>query len=228
MNSRIDTTPQLRWLRRAPEGIDAPARAPRLGVLSGTFNPPTRAHLALGAAALEQLGLHEVLFVLPEAPPHKAELEATLADRSAMVMAALKGKPQFSAAMCTHGLFVDIHRALAAEFPAATEVFFLAGRDAAERILLHWPYDNPAAALAEMLERFQLGVASRGGEFRIPDTAPASAYAHRVHGISLAEEVEALSATLARDRLRRGEPVDSILPRAVADYIRANRLYAPP
>jgi Nicotinic acid mononucleotide adenylyltransferase len=221
-------TPQLRWLRRAPEGIFPDMRTPRLGVLSGTFNPPTRAHLALAGAALEQLGLQEVLFVLPEVPPHKRELEATLADRSAMLMAALKGKTQFSAAMCTHGLFVDIHRAIAPEFPAGTEVFFLAGRDAAERILLHWPYDDPARALAEMFGRFQLGVASRGGQFRIPPDSPAHGYGGRVHNIALAGDVEAVSATLAREKLGRGEPVDHILPRAVADYIRANGLYVSP
>jgi hypothetical protein len=40
MNEMGKREPKLQWLRRAPEGIAArQVGAPRLGVLSGTFNP---------------------------------------------------------------------------------------------------------------------------------------------------------------------------------------------
>ena len=133
--------PKLRWLRRAPAGIVTSASAggrpepsaPRLGVLSGTFNPPTRAHLALAEHASRELRLDEVLFVLPETPPHKKQLEASLEDRAEMLLRALAGSKEFSAAIATHGLFLDIHRALAPHYPPGTRVFFLVGEDAAER-----------------------------------------------------------------------------------------------
>ena len=162
--------PKLRWLRRAPAGIVTSASAggrpepsaPRLGVLSGTFNPPTRAHLALAEHASRELRLDEVLFVLPETPPHKKQLEASLEDRAEMLLRALAGSKEFSAAIATHGLFLDIHRALAPHYPPGTRVFFLVGEDAAERILLDWPYEDPAQALEEMFRRFEFAVARRG------------------------------------------------------------------
>ena len=47
----------------------------RLGILPGTFNPPTLAHIALARAALAQVD--EVLFVLPREFPHKPYQGAT-------------------------------------------------------------------------------------------------------------------------------------------------------
>src|SRR5437899_1696718 len=124
--------PRLRWLRRAPAGIsvkgaDAP-RPPRLGVLSGTFNPPTRAHLALAEAALAALALEEVLFVLPEVLPHKDQLEASLEAREEMLLLAIARNPKFSAGVTSHGLFLDIHRAVVPHFPTDTRTYFLTGR----------------------------------------------------------------------------------------------------
>ena len=47
----------------------AEGRPRRLGILPGTFNPPTRAHVALAEAALGEVD--EALFVLPRSFPHK-------------------------------------------------------------------------------------------------------------------------------------------------------------
>src|SRR5437879_13843505 len=103
--------PRLRWLRRAPAGIsvkgaDAP-RPPRLGILSGTFNPPTRAHLALAEAALAALELAEVLFVLPEVLPHKDQLEASLEAREEMLLLAI-ARNQIGRASCRESVDVMV------------------------------------------------------------------------------------------------------------------------
>ena len=42
--------------------------AERVGVFPGTFNPPTVAHLAIAAAAVEQAGLSRLDLVLSRAP----------------------------------------------------------------------------------------------------------------------------------------------------------------
>src|SRR3989442_2932776 len=112
--------PRLRWLRGAPAGIsvkgaDAP-RPPRLGVLSGTFNPPTRAHLALAEAALAALELAEVLFVLPEVLPHKDQLEASLEAREEMLLLAIARNPKFSAEVTSHGQSLDLNLAITPHF----------------------------------------------------------------------------------------------------------------
>lgn len=222
---RPEKAPELRWLRRAGRAGAGPETALRVGVLSGMFNPPTLAHLALAESAAEQLGLAEVLFVLPEIPPHKEQLEASLEDRAEMVVRSLEGDPRFSAAICTHGLFLDIHGAIQAHYPPGARFFFLAGRDAAERILLEWPYPDIREALTDMFARFDIAVAGRGGEFKVPASSPAAKFRSQIRYLRVPSRYEAIAATLVRKRLARGQPVDNLVPAAAAAYIAARGLY---
>lgn len=213
--------PTLRWLRQ----VERKQGRLRLGVLSGTFNPPTRAHLAMAERAAKQLRLDQVLFVLPEIPPHKVQLEASLEDRAGMLTTAIAGHPEFSAAITSHGLFLDICRALEPHYPVGTQVIFLAGKDAAERILLHWPYADTAAALAEMFARFEIAVAERGGRFQVPADSLAARYVEKIHSLQMPAEWQELSATRARERVSRGEPVADLVPEGVAAVIARRGLY---
>jgi len=215
----------VQWLRRAAH--PAPLR---YGVLSGTFNPPTRAHLALAEAAVRQLRLDEVLFALPETPPHKENLAAGMEDRSRMLRLAIEVNPRFSAAITRHGLLVEIYDAVAPHYPAQARACFLAGPDAAERILLRWPYADREQALQEMFARFDLGVAERTIEGRrsrldIPEGSELSRYAAQIHPLEISDQLAALSATAARDAAARGASLEAIVPAAVACYIRDHRLY---
>jgi nicotinate (nicotinamide) nucleotide adenylyltransferase len=232
---KAQPAPSLRWLRRATQGIrssnvthGAPpgGSAPRLGVLSGTFNPPTRAHVALAEAAVARLALDEVLCVLPEAPPHKAELEASLEERAQMLWVAVQEHAHFSAALVSHGLFLDIHRAVVAHYPAGTQVYFLVGKDAAERILVNWPYEDPLRALEEMFANFSFAVAGRGGAFRLPAGSPAQKFAAQIFALELEPEFQEISATRARDRAARDEPLRGMVPDAVAELIENRGIYS--
>jgi nicotinate (nicotinamide) nucleotide adenylyltransferase len=226
--------PTLRWLRRASRGVlqltgpaapGAPASPPRLGVLSGTFNPPTLAHVALAERAMKQLRLSEVLFVLPAEPPHKAQLGASLEERAQMLWLTVQGRESFSAALCSHGLLLDIHRAAADHFPAATQYLFLAGRDAAERILVHWPYDDIVRALEEMFGRFDFGVADREGKLHLPAGSPAEKYRRQIHSIDLGENFYRISASEVRERAARQESIAELVPDGVAELIESRGLY---
>jgi nicotinate (nicotinamide) nucleotide adenylyltransferase len=232
--SSTQGAPSLRWLRRAVQGIrpssgtkqaQTGASVPQLGVLSGSFNPPTRAHVALADAALAQLALHEVLFVLPEAPPHKAELEASLEERAQMLWLAVQEHAHFSAALVSHGLFLEIHRAVAPHYPAATQFFFLVGKDAAERILLHWPYEDVNKSVEEMFARFSFAVAARQGEFRLPSGAAAERYAAQIHRLDVPGDFSELSSTQARERAAREEPLAGLVPDGVAELIENRGIY---
>src|SRR5215472_9245254 len=79
-----------------------------LGVLPGTFNPPTRAHLALGRAALAHCD--EVLFVLPRALPHKDFEGVGFEARLRLLQAAVADEARFAAASSDGGLFLEIAR----------------------------------------------------------------------------------------------------------------------
>jgi len=220
----MPTAPELRWVRRARRGISAEEAPPRLGVLGGTFNPVTRAHLALAEAALNEFALAEVLFVLPERLPHRTPEDAPLEARLRLVEAALEPFDRFALAVCTHGLFVDIAAALAPHYPAATKVFFLAGSDAADRIL-HWDKAEPVKTLEEMFARFDLIVAGRAGQGVIAGGEELSRFRGQIHRLKLPAEVSDISATAVRERARAGQPIDDLVPPAVADAIRRAGLY---
>src|ERR1035437_7662060 len=95
------TLVRMEFLRRS---MDKPCR--RLGVLPGTFNPVTVAHLALAEAALAVVD--EVVFVLPRQFPHKTYSDAAFDQRVELLDMALAGEPRFSAAASEGGLFVEI------------------------------------------------------------------------------------------------------------------------
>ena len=203
----------------------------RLGVLGGAYNPITRAHLAIAEAAMTRFGIGEVLFLLPQVPPHKTIFGASLEQRLEMMRLAVEDVPRTAVGLSTHGLFVDMYEGLLAVYPHRPEVFFLTGRDAAERILA-WHYDDAEAALKRMFESFQFIVCSRQGPFTLPNDPLLASYRHRIHSCELPPQagsgppVDAISATEVRERRERGLPIDDLVPPPVAAYIAANRLYA--
>lgn len=195
----------MQLLRRAP---GAPAR---LAVLPGTFNPPTRAHLALARAALAVA--EEVLFVLPRALPHKGWEGADFKDRLRMLEVAAAGEARFSIGASRRGLFVEIARECREIYGQRVRLSFVCGRDAAERIV-GWDYGTPGA-IEGMLEEFDLLVAAREGSYQPPECLRA-----RVRPLSL-PALDAVSATEVRRRMAGGEPWEHLVPEAVAPLARA-------
>ena len=110
----------------------------RLGVLPGTFNPPTRAHLALADAALAHCD--EVLFVLPRALPHKDYSGVGFQERLKLLGGVVAEHPRYAAAASDGGLFVEIAKECRSVYGREVEMAFLCGRDAAERIV-GWKYE---------------------------------------------------------------------------------------
>jgi nicotinate-nucleotide adenylyltransferase len=184
----------------------------RLGILPGTFNPVTVAHLTLARAALSHVD--EVVFVLPRVFPHKDYSGASFDDRIAMLDAALD-HPAFSIATAEGGLFVEIARECRAEYGDSVRLAILCGRDAAERIA-GWDYGS-LNAFPEMLREFDLLVAPRSGPYHPP---PDLAAAIRCLDTP---EMDAVSATEVRERAARGEPWQHLVP-APARPI-AHRIY---
>jgi nicotinate-nucleotide adenylyltransferase len=215
---------RLSFFRVAPAGVSIIPQDRRLGILSSAFNPITRAHVALAQSALDRYQLHEVLFVLPITQPHKTIHDAPVESRLRMIELAVRGSPAFSIGTCTHGLFVDICRAAASAYPPQTRLWFISGRDAAERILT-WPYPDPAKALGELFAQADLLVADREGTFVLPDSTTVRDYAGHVHHLPLPAEYSHVSATEIRTRLAKGEDVSGLVPPPVLAYILGQRLY---
>jgi nicotinic acid mononucleotide adenylyltransferase len=141
-----------------------------------------------------------------------------------MMQLAVADRPYATVGLSSHGLFLDIYEALRRVYPPETEVFFLTGRDAAERILT-WDYDDAPAALQQMFTSFQLIVCDRAGTFQLPNDPLLGPYRQRIHRCPLSDNLDHISSTAVRQRLQQGHAIDAFVPAAVAAYIQQHKLY---
>jgi nicotinate-nucleotide adenylyltransferase len=182
----------------------------KVGILAGSFNPPTIAHIELALAASSCMDL--ILFVVPRVFPHKEYSGATLAQRVEMLDAIAPAIP-YAIASSEQGLFVDIARESRDHYGTQVQLSFICGRDAAERIL-HWDYGR-SGVVDEMLREFELLVAPRGGHF-----SPPAEYRDRIHPLPVRGRHEEVSSTEVRERIARGEPWEHLVPERIRERVR--------
>ena len=183
----------------------------RLGILPGTFNPVTVAHLGLASAARRHCD--EILFVLPRILPHKEYSGVSFEQRLELIDAVLEADSRFSLAVAEAGLFVEIAHECRQAYGPGVRLSFLCGRDAAERIA-GWDY-GASGTFAQMLRQFDLLVARRNGEY-----LPPSKLSGGMERLELPAGFDHVSATEVRERLRRGDTWEHLVPPAIHDRVR--------
>ncbi len=194
------------------------ARARRLGVLGGTFDPPHVGHLALAEWACGALGLERVLFVPAGAPPHKRRALTPVVQRVAMTRLAVRGNPAFTVSTVEAqrpgpSYTVDTLRALAAAEPGA-EWWLLMGADMFAT-LDDWREPGEITRLAG------IAVALRPGAPR----PRAGTWARRARLHWFDNPGLEVSSSALRARVRAGRSVRYLVPDAVARYVATRGLY---
>ena len=179
-----------------------------LGILPAAFNPPTIAHLALAEAGLQHVD--EVLFVLPREFPHKTFEGASLPERVEMTRRVIEPEPRFSLAIADRGLFADIARESRQVF-GQVPLSFLCGRDAAERIVT-WDYGEPGA-FERMLREFSLLVASRQGDFEVPEQ-----FRNAIRCLTM-NSLDEVSSSEVRRRIAAREAWQDLVPAAIREQV---------
>jgi len=190
---------------------DEEALRARVGVFGGTFDPVHVGHLAIAFAALESVPLDRVLFVPARRSPLKdRDPLASVADRVAMLEAAMASEPRFALSRLELerdgvSYTVDTLEALRAE----GELFLILGSDALAG-LAQWRAPDRIRELATIL------VAARPG-------APEPDPMHRARAFD-APRLDISSREL-RDRAARGMSLRYLVPDAVWDHIKKRGLY---
>ena len=212
----------------------------RVGLLGGTFDPIHRGHLQLAEAALRVAGLEKVYLVTSVRPPHKTrKTEANFLDRHAMVALAALDHPRLIPSSLEYGregksYSVDTIRQFKQRLGAASEVFFVLGIDTFLDIS-SWKDFERLPRLCRFLVFSRPGFDESQLALRIPrgflesacvidERNPISLAPHR-RCYLYREFSNGISSSEVRERIRRGQSVNDMLPPAVLEYIGKNRLY---
>ena len=188
----------------------------RLGLFGGSFDPVHRGHLLVAQAAMEELGLTRLYFILAAQSPFKPENQpAPDAVRLQLLRLALVGRTNWKIdeqeiQRGGTSYTIDTLRGYARRFPGA-ELFYLIGADNVAKLPL-WREANELARLAKFV------VIPRPGDPAQPFPAP-------FRGRQLNGFPFGVSSSQIRTRVRAGLPIDQLVPSAVAEAIRNNQLY---
>ena len=189
-----------------------------IGFLGGRFDPVHFGHLGAAQDACAQYQLDRLVFVPTAQVPHQSQrIYAAAEDRLAMLRLATAAQPQFEISefeLGQHGVSYthDSVRHFRQLHPQG-RLFWIIGGD--QLVRLHeWKGIHELARLIEFI------VLARPGQPRQPAVAIPGLRLHDCAG-RLAET----SSTGLRDHVKRGLPLDHLVPAAVADYIARRGLY---
>lgn len=197
----------------------------KIGVLGGTFDPIHNGHFAVAEQAAARLKLAEVIFVPVGQPWLKREQRISPSEhRLQMVRLAIADKPYFKmSAMEVEragpSYTVDTIAELRGQLDAGDELFFILGWGS----LAELPRWREPARLIQLC---RLVAVPRPGS----PTPELEALESDIPGISrqvilLDKPQIDISASVIRQRVARGLPIQHLVPESVAEYITQHRLY---
>lgn len=219
------------------------------GLLGGTFNPPHWGHLRLAQAALTQAKLERVLWVPAKRPPHRAGTALVpWEQRLAMVEAAIAPYPNFwisdiERTLPQKSFAIHMLTQLQCFYPDVTWHWIL-GMDAFASLPRWYQSDR-------LVERCHWLIAPRPAAPCTPPLAATTTPPVREHSDPSAVAIAqiqaqqeqwqaqgrslqwrlleltplALASSEIRQRVRDRQPIDTLVPPAVAAYIQAHQLY---
>jgi nicotinate-nucleotide adenylyltransferase len=197
----------------------------KIGVLGGTFDPVHLGHIKMAEEARKALDLAEVIMVPAGQPVKKPDERVTPAgQRIEMLRLALIGKPYLKISYVEierpgPSYTVDTLDALRKQYGSKADIYFILGWDSLAQFA-EWREPKRIVGMCYLV------AVPRPG-FSRPDL---EALEKKIPGISrkvtfLDEPNIDVSATMIREKVSRGEAIDSLVPGPVAEYIKKHRLY---
>jgi nicotinate-nucleotide adenylyltransferase len=177
----------------------------------GAFDPPHLGHVAVADAARERFGVEQLIVLVNEHPGHRA-VHASADDRLALARAAFPGD---EVRLDPHPRTAELLRAERFDDPV-----FVIGADQF-RSFLSWSEPD------EVLERTRIAVATRPG-FPRDQLDQVLAELDRPERVLFFEtDPNPGASTDVRARVAAGQPLDGLVPPAVARLIEERGLYCP-
>ena len=222
----------------APQALIVPGSPqPRESVIvfTGSFNPPTIAHLALLKQARQFARLHEPMHLYAAFTKHTVDKETVerplLLDRIMLLDLLLRRRlPHAGIMLFNRGLYVEQAEAIRLSFPRVKRIFFLMGFDKIVQILDPHYYDDRDASLVALFNLAELLVAPRGNAGEDELTAllhqlQNERFARYIHSLPFSANYRNISSTHIRQEAS-GYTHD--IPQEVRQFMRETRAYDPP
>ena len=210
----------------------------RIGILGGTFNPVHFGHLHIAEEVQAACGLDQVWFLPTCHPPHKQlAADVPFSDRLAMVEAALGGAADFYANDIEGqrggtSYSVETLEQLRQQYPRH-QFYFIMGLDSFQDIA-SWKNYPRLFELTHLVVTARPGFAGSLSQLlpvAIEDSFCYDAVSKKLtHAagftvIEVPHTCRDISSTDIRQKLAAQEPVDTLVPAAVIEYIAKHLLY---
>ena len=180
-----------------------------VGLYGGAFDPPHVGHVDVARAAKDRFELRQLVVLVGEAPGHKP-VHASVEDRLALARAAF---PDDDVRLDPYPRTIDLLRAEPFDDP-----LFVIGADQFQDFP-SWQEPD------EVLERTRLAVAARPGYPRAELESVLRRLKRPERVVFFDIEPNPAASTEIRARAAGGEPLDGLVPPAVAALIEARGLY---
>lgn len=204
-------------------------------VFTGSFNPPTTAHIALLKQAQRFARAHEPMHLYAAISKHtvdKENVERPLwLDRIMLLDRVLRRRlPHTGILLFNRGLYLEQAEGIRNAFPRVKRILFLMGFDKIVQIFDPHYYDDRDAALCDLFKQAELLVAPRGnaGEDELNallQQPQNTCFARYVHALPFNPAYRAISSTLIR---QGASGTEHDVPQEVRQFMRETRAYAPP
>ncbi len=206
----------------------------RLGVLCGSFNPLTLAHVVLAQHACRTFHLDQLLYTVAKVTVDKERVTGMgLGDRLLLLLLHVEQQQHLGVALVNRGLYFEQAQAFQSLFDTRVGLFFIVGMDKLVQILDARYYQDREAALEQLFALTSLVVANRGDMaqqafdalLQRPDNQP---YRDAIHFLPLPETVTDLSSTTIRKAVSEATNLSAHVPAEVARFLTEARPYAAP
>ncbi len=206
----------------------------RVGILPGSFNPPTLAHTDLAGAARRRFDLDHVVYSLSSVIVDKERVEGLCREDRLLLLSLLAcAHPWAAVAVVNRGLYSEQAPAFRASFGRAAELWVIVGMDKVLQIFDGKYYDDRDRALDGLFAQARLVAANRGewgaGELYALLERPGNApYRDRVQPLALAAGLRDHSSTAIRHGVGEGSPGEDALAETVRAFIAATAAFREP
>ncbi len=218
----------------------------KIGLFGGTFNPIHRGHLRAAEQVREGFGLSRVFLIPAALPPHKTPGEvAAAADRLQMTALALENIDGLSVSdvelkRAGPSYTIDTVRHFKDQLQGRGELFLIVGLDAFLEIDSWHAYEDLLAQIAFIvINRCPSGGDVDAGWKRLGDYLQGRISPHYRLDTSRscfrrpgsqpihvwAIDAVDVSSTRIREMIKKGRPIDQLVPPKVAQYILTKGLY---